>query len=61
MDNYVRSLNARLSKPVVLVAPVGQAVVMLRKKIIAHEIPEIPTQAAYLPTSWGTPSRRSKS
>jgi hypothetical protein len=55
MDDYVLALNRRLGRPVVFVAPVGQAVVMLRKKVIAHEIPGIQTQAALFTDKLGHP------
>jgi hypothetical protein len=55
MDDYVRALDRRLGRPVVLVAPVGQAVVMLRKKVIAHEIAAISTQAALFTDKLGHP------
>lgn len=47
MDDYVVALNGKLGKQVVFVAPVGQAVVMLRKKIQAGEIAAI-TKQSYL-------------
>jgi hypothetical protein len=44
IDEYVRDLNKKLGKEVVFVAPVGQAVVALREKIIAGEAPGLKTQ-----------------
>jgi hypothetical protein len=45
MDEYVVALNKKLGKQVVFVAPVGQAVVALRKKIITGQVPGITKQA----------------
>jgi hypothetical protein len=44
-DEYVVALNKKLGKPVVFVAPAGQAVVALRKKIMAGQVPGITKQA----------------
>lgn len=45
MDAYVSQLNKRLGKSVVAVAPVGQAVLLLRGAIIAKKIAGITTQS----------------
>ena len=44
MDEHVRSLNKELGKRVVCVVPAGQAVVLLREKIIAGEAPGLKEQ-----------------
>jgi hypothetical protein len=53
MDEMVRDLNKQLGKPVVLVVPVGQAVVALREKVISGAAPGIKTQAELFSDSWG--------
>ncbi len=44
MDEQVRQLNQKLGKTVVYVAPVGQAVIALREKIVAGEVPVLTKQ-----------------
>lgn len=44
IDEHVRELNKKLGRDVVFVAPVGQAVIALREKIIAGEAPGLKTQ-----------------
>ncbi len=44
MDALVRDLNGRLGAPVVLVVPVGQAVIALREKIAAGQAPGLKAQ-----------------
>ena len=44
MDAHVRELNQKLGKPAILVVPVGQAVLALREKIVAGEVPGLKTQ-----------------
>ncbi|MDQ3621692.1 MAG: hypothetical protein M3463_04270 [Verrucomicrobiota bacterium] len=44
MDDHVRGLNEKLGKEAVFVVPVGQAVIALREKIIAGEVPGLPAQ-----------------
>lgn len=44
MDEHVVKLNAKYGERVVSVVPVGQAVVALRKKIIAGEVPGLKQQ-----------------
>ncbi|MGC3957695.1 MAG: hypothetical protein QM813_07020 [Verrucomicrobiota bacterium] len=60
MDAYVTALNTRLGKPVVFVAPVGQAVVALREKIIAGEVPGIAKQSELFTDKLGIPIPPSK-
>jgi hypothetical protein len=45
MDEHVRSLNKRLEQTVIYVVPVGQAVVALREKVIAGEVPGVEKQS----------------
>ena len=56
LDEYVRQINQRLGKPVVLVAPAGQAVLPLREKIIAGQGAGLKTQAELFTDSWGHPA-----
>jgi hypothetical protein len=44
MDELVRGINTKLGKPVVLVVPVGQAVIALREKIAAGQVPDLKAQ-----------------
>jgi hypothetical protein len=44
VDDHVRGLNKQLGKEAVFVAPVGQAVIALREKIIAGQAPGLKTQ-----------------
>ncbi len=44
MDDHVRALNKKLSKEVLFVVPVGQAVIALREKIIAGQAFGLNTQ-----------------
>ena len=44
MDELVRAINGRLGAPVVLVVPVGQAVIALREKIVAGQAPGLKAQ-----------------
>lgn len=55
MDAYVRALNARLGKPVVYVAPVGQAILDLRGRIIAGKMPGIAKQSELFTDKLGHP------
>jgi hypothetical protein len=45
MDEHVVELNKKFGKTVLFVAPVGQAVIALREKIVAGSAPGIKTQA----------------
>lgn len=45
MDTHVRELNQKYGKTLVFVTPVGQAVVALREKVIAGEVPGIKKQS----------------
>jgi len=44
MDDLVATLNKKLGKQVVLVVPVGQAVIALRERIMAGKSPELKSQ-----------------
>jgi hypothetical protein len=44
IDEHVRALNKKLGKSTVFVVPVGQAVIALREKIIAGEVPSLKKQ-----------------
>lgn len=44
MDEHIAALNKSLGKDVLLIVPVGQAVIALREKIIAGEAPGLKTQ-----------------
>lgn len=44
MDEHVESLNKALGKRVLFVVPVGQAVIALREKVVAGEVPGVATQ-----------------
>ncbi len=55
MDDHVVALNARLGKPVVFVAPVGQAIIALREKIRAGEVPGIEKQSDLFTDKLGHP------
>lgn len=45
MDEHVRALNRKLGKDVLVVVPVGQAVLALREKILAGEAPGLKAQS----------------
>ena len=55
MDEHVVALNARLGKQVVFVAPVGQAILTLREKIIAKQVPGIEKQSDLFTDKLGHP------
>jgi hypothetical protein len=55
IEEFVRGLNQRLGKDVVLVVPVGQAAVALREKIVAGQAPGLRTQWDLFRDSWGHP------
>lgn len=44
MDEYVQQLRKKHGKDTIYVAPVGQAVLKLREKIVAGEVPSLKTQ-----------------
>lgn len=55
VDEYVRAINAKLGKEAIVTVPCGQAVVRLREKIIAGEVPAIKTQGELFRDNWGHP------
>ncbi len=54
-DQYVENLNKKLGKPVVFVVPMGQAVLALRGKIIAGQVPGIDKQSDLFTDKLGHP------
>jgi len=55
MDDYVAALNAKLGKQVLFVVPAGQAVLALRTKIIAGEVPAFQKQSDLFKDAIGHP------
>jgi len=55
MDDYVAALNAKLGKQVLFVVPAGQAVMALRTKIIAGEVPAFAKQSDLFKDAIGHP------
>jgi hypothetical protein len=55
IEEFVRGVNGRLGKDVVLVVPVGQATVALREKIVAGQAPGLKAQGDLFRDSWGHP------
>ncbi len=55
MDDYVAALNKKLGKQVVFVAPVGQAVVAFREKVMAGKVPGIAKQSELFTDKLGHP------
>lgn len=45
MDDYVADINRKYARTIVVVVPVGQAVVALREKVIAGEVPGVKKQS----------------
>jgi len=56
MDDYIRALNARLGKQVVFAVPAGQAILNLREKIVAGEVPGIQKQSELFVDKIGHPT-----
>ncbi len=56
MDEAVRAVNRKLGKDVVFIVPAGQAVLALREKIIAGEVPALKTQTELFRDNWGHPT-----
>jgi hypothetical protein len=56
MDDYVGALNKSLGKQALFVVPVGQAVLALREKIIAHQAPGIEKQSDLFTDKLGHPT-----
>jgi hypothetical protein len=55
MDELVGAVNQKLGKRVVFVVPVGQAVIALREKIIAGQVPGLKSQEDLFADSLGHP------
>jgi hypothetical protein len=55
IEAHVRDLNRKLGKDAILIVPVGRAVVALREKIAAGQVPTIKEQAPLFRDSWGHP------
>ena len=55
MDNYVRDLNVKLGTQALFAVPAGQAILNLREKIVAGEVPEIQKQSALFADTIGHP------
>ena len=52
---YVRGVNRRLGKDVLLIVPVGQATAALREKIVAGQAPGLKAQWDLFSDCWGHP------
>ena len=55
VDEFVRGINQRLGKDVIVTVPVGQAAVALRKKIAAGEAPGLTKGWDLFRDNWGHP------
>jgi hypothetical protein len=55
MDDHVRGLNKKLGKEAVFVVPVGQAVIALREKILAGDVPGLKKQSDLFTDAIGHP------
>ena len=55
LSDFVRGVNRRLGKDVVLVVPVGQAANALREKIVAGAAPGLKAQWDLFSDCWGHP------
>jgi hypothetical protein len=55
IEDFVRGVNTRLGKDVVLIVPVGQATVALREKIVAGQAPGLNAQWDLFRDNWGHP------
>ncbi|MFA4943773.1 MAG: hypothetical protein WC789_03615 [Lentisphaeria bacterium] len=55
-DESIRQLNQKLGKQVVFVAPVGQAVIALREKVIAGQAPAVESQSDIFVAADGLPN-----
>jgi hypothetical protein len=53
IEEFVRGLNQRLGKDVVLVVPVGEAAVTLRENLVAGQAPGLKAQWDLFRDSWG--------
>jgi hypothetical protein len=55
MDDLVRGINKKVGRPVVFVVPTGQAVIRLREKIIAGQVPDFKSQTELFHDDAGHP------
>jgi hypothetical protein len=55
IENYVRDINQRLGKNVILIVPVGRAALALREKIAAGQAPGLKEQWDLFRDNWGHP------
>ena len=55
MDAYIRDVNKSLGKTVLRIVPAGQAVIALREKIIAGQVPGLKTQEELFSDPLGHP------
>ncbi|MBC7981329.1 MAG: hypothetical protein H7Y36_12270 [Armatimonadetes bacterium] len=55
MDDYVAALNQKLGRQVVFAVPVGQAVLALRERVIAGNVPGIQRQSELFTDKLGHP------
>jgi uncharacterized membrane protein len=55
MDELVRGINKKIGRPVVFVVPTGQAVIRLREKIIAGQVPDCKSQGELFHDDAGHP------
>ncbi len=53
VDEYVREINRKLGKEVLVTVPVGQAAVALRQKIVAGQAPGLKAQWDLFRDNWG--------
>jgi hypothetical protein len=57
IQELVKSLNQKLGREALFIVPVGRAVVKLREKIAAGEVPGIKSQAELFRDTWGHPTQ----
>jgi len=57
VDEYCRAINKRLGKNVIVTVPIGRAVVALRKKIVAGQVPSLKKQSELFRDPWGHPTQ----
>jgi len=56
VDEFVRAINKRLGKDVIVTVPAGQAVVALREKVVAGKASGLAKQSELFRDSWGHPT-----
>jgi len=56
VDEFVRAINKRLGKDVIMTVPAGMATVALREKIVAGKVPGLAKQSELFRDSWGHPT-----